>query len=85
MIGITPPPNTGLHETGFCGSETTVVNPKSARHARGGVSFVMRMSSYHGVRKLRTPGGVPTPTPLMHPWTILMSCRYFSPCAASCS
>ena len=28
-----PPPNAILHDIGFCGSSTIVVNPKSARHA----------------------------------------------------
>ena len=63
----TPPSNVGLHETGFWGSSTAVVNPKSARHARGGISFVMRMSSYHGVRKLGKSGDIQIPTPLTHP------------------
>ena len=63
----TPPPNMGLHEIGFCGSVTAVVNPKSARHARGGMLFVMRISSYSGVRKLQTSGDTQPPTPLTHP------------------
>jgi len=43
-----PPSSVKLDDIGFCGSSTMVVNPKSARHALGGSSFVMRMLAYEG-------------------------------------
>ena len=33
MNVVVPPPNAILHDSGFCGSSTIVVNPKSARQA----------------------------------------------------
>ena len=43
MNANVPPSSVKLDDIGLCGSSTMVVNPKSARHALGGVSFVMRM------------------------------------------
>jgi len=51
MNVIDPPSNSGIDDIGFCGSGTMVVNPKSARHAAGGVSFVMSMFVYCNVRR----------------------------------
>jgi hypothetical protein len=51
MNVIVPPSNVRLDDMGFCGSSTMVVNPKSARHALGGVSLVMSMFAYRRIRK----------------------------------
>ena len=40
---VLPPSNRTLHDNGWLGSRTIVINPKSARQARGGVSLDMRM------------------------------------------
>ena len=47
---IVPPSNSRLDDMGSCKSSAIVVNPKSARHALGGVSFVTRMFAYWGIR-----------------------------------
>ena len=47
---IVPPSNSRIGGIEFSGSGTTVVNPKSARHAIGGTSFVMRMFAYGNFR-----------------------------------
>ena len=46
MNVIVPPFSAKLDDIALRGSKTMVVNPKSARHALGGVSFVMRMFAY---------------------------------------
>ena len=38
-----PPPKSALQDKGFLGSRTIVMEPKSARQARGGVSLDIRM------------------------------------------
>ena len=45
-----PPCNALLDAIESCGSNAMVVNQKSARHAVGGVSFVMRIFACHGMR-----------------------------------
>lgn len=51
MNVIVPPSNSRICDVRFCGSGTIVVNPKSARHATGGVSLVIRMFAYGDVKK----------------------------------
>ena len=60
MNVIVPPSNVALDDIGFWGSSTMVVNPKSARHALGGVWFVMRMFAYQRIRKRQTRKAVVT-------------------------
>ena len=50
MKVIVPPCNATLDDIRTSWSGTKVVNPKSARHAVGGVSFVTRMFAYLGMR-----------------------------------
>ena len=50
MNTTVPPSSSRIGDTRLSGSGTTVVNPKSARHATGGTSFVMRMSAYDNFR-----------------------------------
>jgi len=54
MNDIVPPCDVGLDDIGLSGSNTMVVSPRSARHALGGVSFVMRMFAYRKIRKRQT-------------------------------
>ena len=51
MNANVPPSNVRLDDIGLPGSRTILVNPKSARHALGGTSFVMRMFGYEGIRR----------------------------------
>ena len=51
MNANVPPSNVRLDDIGLPGSRTILVNPKSARHALGGTSFVMRMFGYQKIRR----------------------------------
>ena len=51
MNANVPPSRVRLDDIGLRGSNTMVVNPKSARHALGGSSFVMRMLAYERIIK----------------------------------
>jgi hypothetical protein len=50
MNVIVPPSDVRSGGIEFCGSSTMVISPKSARHALGGVSFVIRMFAYWRIR-----------------------------------
>lgn len=46
-----PPSNVRLDDIWLPGSSIMVVNPKSARHALGDVSFVIRTFAYWRIKK----------------------------------
>lgn len=43
MNQVVPPSRSALHDIGFWWSKAIVIKPKSARHAWGGISFVMKI------------------------------------------
>ena len=72
MNEMVPPSSVKLGDIGLRGSRTIVINPKSARHALGGMSFVMRMFAYWRIRKKSyTSGSGQERTPLISPWVRL--------------